>query len=188
LTSHLIYDRFSLTTTKGGSKMGLDMYLSTRKYVSQYDYKDGEREINENFSTLANMSGVEGITKHSGFSGISVSYPVGYWRKDNAIHGWFVNTLGGGVDECQEIHVPRVALVDLLVACKAVLSVSAGVSKQDVADEFGLMPTEGFFFGGYELDEYYDQDIKYTIEMIEHILSLIPEDDYNWEFTYQASW
>ena len=48
--------------------MGLDMYLSTRKYVSQYDYKDGEREINENFSTLVNLSGVEGLTKYSEFS------------------------------------------------------------------------------------------------------------------------
>jgi hypothetical protein len=168
--------------------MGLDMYLSARKYVSQYDYKDGERETNESFSTLANMSGVNDLTKYSSFAGISVSYPIAYWRKANAIHGWFVNTLAGGVDECQEIHVPRTALEDLLVACKSVLSVSAGVSKQDVADEFDLNPTPGFFFGSYELDEYYDQDIKYTIEMIEHILGLIPEDDYNWEFTYQASW
>ena len=168
--------------------MGLDMYLSTRKYVSQYDYKDGEREINKSFSALADMSGVNDLTKYAGFSGIQVSYPIGYWRKANAIHGWFVNTLGGGVDECQEIHVPRVALVDLLVACKAVLSVSAGVSKEDVADEFGINPTSGFFFGSSELDEYYDQDLKYTIEMIEHILTLISEDNYGWGFTYQASW
>jgi len=168
--------------------MGLDMYLSTRKYVSQFNYNDGEKTTNESFSTLVNLSGVEGLTKYSEFSGISVSYPIGYWRKANAIHGWFVNTLAGGVDECQEIHVPRVALVDLLAACKAVLSVSAGVSKQDVADEFGLNPTQGFFFGGYELDEYYDADLKYTIEMIENILTLIPEDNYDWEFTYQASW
>jgi hypothetical protein len=168
--------------------MGLDMYLEARKYVSQLDYSSEEKKTNEDFSTLVNMSGVNDLTKYAGFGGISVSYPIGYWRKANAIHGWFVNTLAGGVDECQEIYVPRVALVDLLAACKAVLSVSAGVSKQDVADEFGLNPTQGFFFGGYELDEYYDQDLKYTIEMIEHILTLISEDNYGWGFTYQASW
>ena len=168
--------------------MGLDMYLNARKYVSQYNYKSESRTEVPEFSTLVNMSGLEGLTKYSQFAGISVSYPIGYWRKANAIHGWFVNTLAGGVDECQEIHVPRVALVDLLAACKAVLSVSAGVSKQDVADEFGLNPTRGFFFGGYELDEYYDADLKYTIEMIENILTLIPADNYDWEFTYQASW
>jgi hypothetical protein len=168
--------------------MGLDMYLNARKYISQFNYSGKERKKVEDFSTLVNLSGAEGLTKYSDLVGISVSYPVGYWRKANAIHGWFVNTLADGVDECQEISVPRNALVDLLAACKAVLSVSAGVSKQDVADEYGLNPTEGFFFGSYELDEYYDADLKYTIEMIEHILSLIPEDDYSWEFTYRASW
>lgn len=168
--------------------MGLDMYLSTRKYVSQYNYKSESRTEVPEFSTLVNLSGVEGLTKYSEFSGISVSYPIGYWRKANAIHGWFVNTLAGGVDECQEIHVPRIALVDLLNSCKVVMSVSVGESKQDLADEVGLMPTEGFFFGGYELDEYYDQDLKYTIEMLEHILTIIPENSYDWEFTYQASW
>jgi hypothetical protein len=168
--------------------MGLDMYLNARKYVSQLDYSSEERKTNEVFSTLVDLSGVENLTKYSDFGGISVSYPIGYWRKANAVHGWFVDNLAGGVDECQEIHVPRNALVDLLAACKAVLSVSAGVSKQDVADEFGLNPTEGFFFGSYQMDEYYDADLKYTIEMIEHIISLIPEDDYKWEFTYQASW
>jgi hypothetical protein len=173
---------------KGGNQMGLDMYLNARKYVSQLDFSSEERKTNEVFSTLVDLSGVENITKYSDFGGISVSYPIAYWRKANAIHGWFVNNLAGGVDECQEIHVPRNALVDLLTACKAVLSVSAAVSKQDMADQFNLNPTEGFFFGGYELDEYYDQDLKYTIEMLEHILSIIPEDDYKWEFTYQASW
>jgi hypothetical protein len=168
--------------------MGLDMYLSVRKYVSQVKYVEGERVPVEDFSSLVNLSGVEDLTKYSDFVGISVSYPVGYWRKANAIHGWFVNTLADGVDECQEIYVPRNALVDLLAACKAVLSVSAGVSKQDMADEFNLNPTEGFFFGSYQMDEYYDQDLKYTIEMLEHILSIIPEDNYNWEFTYRASW
>jgi hypothetical protein len=110
---------------------------------------------------------------------------VGYWRKANAIHGWFTNNLAGGVDECQEIYVSRLALSDLRNACKAVMSVSAGVSKQDVADEVGLMPTEGFFFGGYELDEYYDNDLTYTIKMIDYLLKNTKESQ---DFIYQASW
>ena len=167
--------------------MGLDMYLEARKYVSQDNWSNGELTPNPDYSALASLA-PKGLVDNIQFGGASVSLTVGYWRKANAIHGWFVNTLAGGVDECQEIYVSRVALVDLLAACKAVLSVSAGVSKQDVADEFGLMPTQGFFFGGYELDEYYDQDLKYTIEMIENILTIIPENEYGWSFSYHASW
>jgi hypothetical protein len=167
--------------------MGLDMYLEAKKYVGKDNYSNRERTPNPDYAALLALA-PKGLVDKVDFGGASVALTVGYWRKANAIHGWFVNTLAGGLDECQEIYVPRVALVDLLAACKAVLSVSAGVSKQDVADEFGLMPTEGFFFGGYELDEYYDQDLKYTIEMIENILTIIPENEYGWSFSYHASW
>jgi hypothetical protein len=166
--------------------MGLDMYLNVNKYVSSMDRKS--HTVSSEFKTLVDMSGLDGITKYSEFGGVEISYPVAYWRKANAIHGWIVNTLAGGVDECQEIHVPRNALVDLLAACKVVMSVSVGESKQDLADEVGLMPTEGFFFGGYQLDEYYDEQLKYTIDMLEHVLGLIPEDSFYYDFTYQASW
>ena len=167
--------------------MGLDMYLEARKYVGQKNYINGESTPNADYAALVALA-PKGLVDNVQFGGASISLTVGYWRKANAIHGWFVNTLAGGVDECQEIYVSRIALVDLLAACKAVLSVSAGVSKQDVANEFGLMPTQGFFFGGSELDEYYDSDLKYTIEMIEHILTIIPADNYDWSLTYRASW
>jgi len=168
------------------------MYLYARKYVSKNDYTNFDREkaekppINEEWKTLATLSPKGLMDNSQDFGEISISFPVGYWRKANAVHGWFVNNLAGGLDECQEIHVPRNALVDLLAACKAVMSVSVAESKQDVADEFGLNPTEGFFFGGYELNEFYDEDIKYTIKMIECVLENTSPQKI--EFVYQASW
>lgn len=42
---------------------------------------------------------------------------VGYWRKANAIHGWFVRELANGVDECQPIHVSRENLITLRQLC-----------------------------------------------------------------------
>jgi len=42
---------------------------------------------------------------------------VGYWRKANAIHGWFVRELAGGIDECQPIHVSRENLITLRQLC-----------------------------------------------------------------------
>jgi hypothetical protein len=167
--------------------MGLDMYLEAKKYFSQNNWSNGESTPNSDYTALMALA-PSGLVGDVQFGGASVGLTVAYWRKANAIHGWFVNTLAGGVDECQEIYVPRNALVDLLAACKVVMSVSVGESKQDLADEVGLMPTEGFFFGGYELDEYYDQDLKYTIEMIENILTIIPEDNHDWSLSYRASW
>ncbi len=32
---------------------------------------------------------------------------VAYWRKNNAVHKWFVDNLNNGEDDCQEYYVPR---------------------------------------------------------------------------------
>lgn len=42
---------------------------------------------------------------------------IGYWRKANAIHGWFVRECADGVDECQEITVTREQLAQLRTDC-----------------------------------------------------------------------
>jgi hypothetical protein len=161
--------------------MGLDMYLEVRKYVSQYDYKDGERFSTPEFSALQDASGIADLCKFSDFGGMTVSYPVGYWRKANAIHGWFVRECGGGVDECQDIYVPREKLVELRDLCKS------AVSQPAMAGDI-LPPTGGFFFGSYEIDEWYMHDMKKTIEMLDHVLSAVPEDSWVWSFNYRASW
>ena len=46
---------------------------------------------------------------------------VGYWRKANAIHGWFVRECGNNVDECQEIPVSKIKLLELQALCLAAL-------------------------------------------------------------------
>ena len=40
-------------------------------------------------------------------SDITLSYNIAYWRKANAIHGWFVAECADGVDESQQIPVFR---------------------------------------------------------------------------------
>lgn len=47
---------------------------------------------------------------------------LGYWRKANAVHGWFVRECAGGVDECQEIFVPRDYLARLRSDCNNALA------------------------------------------------------------------
>jgi hypothetical protein len=47
-----------------------------------------------------------------------------------------------------------------------------------------LAPTEGFFFGSTEKDEYYYKDLEYTVEVANSLLT--NKEDY--VFIYRASW
>jgi len=64
---------------------------------------------------------------------------IGYWRKANAIHGWFVRNCADGVDECQPIAVSRDDLTalrqDVLEAlAKRPVLVAAGENNGIVAE------------------------------------------------------
>lgn len=162
--------------------MGLDMYLEGRKYVTRNDYgawdKNYDNPIPPNpmFGNVLEAAGVAGMDK-DGHAGLHVSFPVGYWRKANAVHGWFVNEIANGVDECQPIWVSRERLAELKDLCEQVLA--------DNSLAFDLLPPQmGFFFGSYDLDDWYLQDLQLTVEIIDHALSL-PDDI---DFIYQASW
>jgi hypothetical protein len=48
-----------------------------------------------------------------------------------------------------------------------------------------LPPTQGFFYGSDEIDEYYKETIDETIRFLEKEIPLCTEDD---EFEYYASW
>jgi hypothetical protein len=160
--------------------VGLDMYLYARKYVSRFDYQNGERSDIPEFTALCETA-PDGLTKYGDYSGIEIDYPVMYWRKANAIHGWFVENCASGVDECQPIYVSREQLVELRDLCKAAIEQPA------MAGDI-LPPTPGFFFGTYEVDEWYMEDMKHTVNALNHILSIVPDDNWDWSFIYKASW
>ena len=151
--------------------MGLDMYLTKNTYIgANYEHNK--------------VSGVIEIKKDGKeipiqFNRVStIIEEVGYWRKANHIHNWFVEKCQDGVDECQKTYIDIEQLTDLLQVCKIV------INNKDLASE--LLPTSsGFFFGGTEYDEYYFNDIQYTIELIE---SLFKEDNTNSSFYYSSSW
>jgi hypothetical protein len=137
--------------------MGLDMYLSVRKYVSRMDFSDYDKSEGyrntPQFDSLVDTLGVSEFIEPQDSTGIHVEIPVMYWRKANAIHKWFVDEQADGVDECQPINVSTESLKELVDLCEQEL-----YSK----DDLGLyLPTEsGFFFGSTEYDEYYIQDIS----------------------------
>lgn len=103
---------------------------------------------------------------------------VGYWRKANAIHQWFVDNVQNGIDECQETLVKRDKLVELLNICEEV--------KKHPKRAPQLLPTQsGFFFGGTEYDDWYFAAIEHTIKILKKVLKT---DDKNTEIYYQSSW
>lgn len=85
---------------------------------------------------------------------------VGYWRKANQIHKWFVDNVQDGVDNCATYPVTYEQLQELLSLVNEVLK------NHKLAAE--LLPTEtGFFFGSDEYGEWYFTDLEETKRIIE---------------------
>lgn len=155
--------------------MGLDMYLSGKRYLSSFDVED--KETAEAVQKL--MPELSGRKNHFGDGSAvkEITIDVGYWRKANAIHAWFVKNVQDGEDQCRPHRVSREMLEDLRDTCQRVLDF------KHLANE--LLPTQsGFFFGPTEFDGYYYQDLEQTIKIIDQCFEL-PS---NWEFEYCSSW
>lgn len=150
--------------------MGLDMYLKARRYFSK-------RADSSAFENVVKAAGIESFIDNENFPLISIDFTVGYWRKANSIHKWFVDNIQGGVDKCQLSYVSREDLGELLEICEAVLA-----SPENAPS---LLPTaNGFSFGGTDYDDGYIYDLNNTVSIIKKALDM-PED---FELAYQASW
>ena len=155
--------------------MGLDMYLSKKSYIG------ANCPINE-------AEGVIDIKTKRGKANVNfkkVTYieeDIGYWRKANQIHNWFVNNIQGGVDNCSTYYVSLNSLKELKGLCQQVLDARNKPGGQALAEEL-LPPQSGFFFGGTDIDEYYYEDLEETVKIVEEC-EKYPED----EFTYHSSW
>ena len=162
--------------------MGLDQYLTAKKYVAKWEYFNdyADRAITQEFTDLLPMDTPD-ITKYGQFQGITVEYPVGYWRKANAIHNFFVREVGEGVDDCRQMWVDRDILVELRSCCADVLKAD---NTEEMAQEVGLETVSGFFFGDTSYDNWYKEDLKLTIDICDFVLAL-PEE---YSLYYQASW
>lgn len=155
--------------------MGLNMYLSGRRYVSGH-FNKGDDALAENIQKLlpelGNFPGSQGNRCIK-----EIQIEVGYWRKANHIHKWFVDNVQAGLDECNPHSVTRADLMELRRACEQVQSNHSNAAS--------WLPTQsGFFFGGTDYDGWYFEDINTTIEIIDRALSL-PN---SWMFEYSSSW
>jgi hypothetical protein len=154
--------------------MGLDMYFTGKRRVSCYTEPDKlvAQKIQDEFSEL------EPFISNSSYPIVNeISAELMYWRKANAIHNWFVKHVQDGIDDCKPYSVSRKQLTDLKDVCERVLG------WKELATDL-IPPTDGFFFGSTEIDEFYWADLKRTAEAATRILALPKE----WAFEYQSSW
>jgi len=103
---------------------------------------------------------------------------VMYWRKANQIHKWFSNLVDWNEKELiNGFKVTKEQLRELVDCITRVLE------SKDLADD--VLPTQkGFFFGSYDYDEWYFDELVRT----KHDLEIELNKDSDEEYTYSASW
>ena len=191
------------------------MYLYAERYVSKDGFFNPDDPAIYKF--IAKTIGSDTLP-NTEYGGMSVRQCVGYWRKANAIHGWFVRELANGEDNCQDIYVSKEALVRLRDNCVnelanrinakpnesnshvikvdddnstdifnkiiAEIKQESGNTNTNTLTDDPLAPTAGFFFGSTEKDEWYYEQLEYTVELIN---SLLAQGD-KYDYYYRASW
>lgn len=168
--------------------MGLDQYLEVRQYVPRkvYNTDTQDYETNPNYDVLIKDSFAPGLNQYAEFAGGTIAMNVAQWRKANQIHRWFVEEIQAGEDDCGEHYVPHEKLVELGVIIDQILDIPAGTEERNALAE-ELLPVEhGFFFGSYEYDEYYFDQLEYTLKVINHLTR--NEEYAKLSFYYSSSW
>lgn len=155
--------------------MGLDMYLNARYYVGG----------KSNTVKIEKIDYYGEVVKKTLRDVKTISYKVGYWRKANAIHKWFVDNCQDRNDDCKEYYVSEDDLKKLKETCELVLASRGTAYEKKVVSE-NLPPCEGFFFGSTDIDDYYFQDLEETIKIVEKALEEIEGNDV--DIYYQSSW
>jgi hypothetical protein len=164
--------------------MGLDMYLNKNTYLGlnwEHNRKDGyPLEITSDKLSHIKVDRISEIVEQ-----------VGYWRKANAIHAWFVNNVQEGNDNCESYYVDENQLKALLDTVNKVMESTKLVDGKVLEDPTvakELLPTtEGFFFGPTDYDQYYWQDLELTKEILEGVLGQ-DGDSYHGSIYYRSSW
>jgi hypothetical protein len=186
--------------------MGLDMYLHKKHHIGN-KWRKPEKMVTVNVPT--NQEGVMFKTAYIDNAKISeIIEEVGYWRKANQIHAWFVANVEA--DNGGESYVSVEQLKELLATVKTVLKsiklVKGKIKNGKRSTENGwediwedgkfiensavcqrLLPTSsGFFFGSEEYDQWYVNDLKDTKKILEDCLKGAKVGDGS--FYYSSSW
>ncbi|MED1125274.1 hypothetical protein [Bacillus atrophaeus] len=178
--------------------MGLDMMLYKTKKVegvnsdkliaiSNAIYEHIKEDEDLKSIDLSSVTGIEAANEFKPYikkRGDFIIYfspfeEIGYWRKANHIHAWFVDNVQNNVDDCGIYPVSKAQLKKLKGVCQLVLN--------NMDHAATLLPTQsGFFFGSTDYDEYYKRDVEDTMRILS---KAIDETDFDKEMiVYSSSW
>lgn len=148
--------------------MGLDMYLYKKTYIG------ANHDFNEITGTIE-LKKVDTPIDIKLDRVVYITEAVGYWRKANAIHRWFVQNVQDGKDDCEDYFVSTDKLIQLLDLVDKVL--------KDHSKATELLPTqEGFFFGNTAYGDDYFEDLVITKAILKMALKE------GGDFEYHSSW
>jgi hypothetical protein len=145
--------------------MGLDMYLRKKTYVKNWEHTPDDQKHQ--------VTVLKGGTTVTSINPDRVSYiteEVGYWRKANQIHRWFVDNVQEGNDDCGSYYVDREKLEELLDLVNDVLTDPAVKGPE-------------LLFGSYDYGEYYVEDLEETRKILTAVLA-----EEGGDFEYHSSW
>lgn len=156
--------------------MGLDMYLTRRTYVKNWEHRDPEERHTVTYDgPLAYAIDASRVSE--------LVEDVAYWRKSNQIHHWFVENCQEGVDDCRETLVTGDQLRGLYHLCTKLLA------NRDYDEAQEVLPSQsGFFFGSTDDEDWYWDDLEQTVEQLRPFLGAFEDENWNQSWHYRASW
>lgn len=186
--------------------MGLDMYLYARDYQSKASYKDKKEDIKGFYPEELKRIGNQMFKDN--FISKQTRYLIGYWRKFNALQGYFERKVEHESELIHGIYIDCKTIEELIKIMNKVkkalkdcptkqIKVLVGWEKGEkiydymtvydceVAQEL-LPPETGFFYGSEYIDEYYVECLDYSLKLFRKALKLSKEHDY--DIIYEASW
>lgn len=108
---------------------------------------------------------------------IRVDMALGYWRKFNALHAWFVENVQKGTDDCNRYIVTEHHLLKLQKDLNEITPENAE----------SKLPTQGgFFFGNTDYDDYYWASVERLKAFVMYVLCHVNLEERT--LIYQSSW
>ena len=168
--------------------MGLDMYLTAEVYIggAYHEIEPKSIGVSKRFKNSNNETPVTFDTYPTEDID-SLIYQVGYWRKANQIHRWFVDNVENGIDDNGVPHyVSKEQIEELRELCTELLH-----SKDQKKALELLPPMKGFFFGATDPEqkgfwEWYWEDLEATLLILDKALYFI--EKYDADIKYSSSW
>ena len=146
--------------------MGLDMYLSAKRYL--FSFNEHDKALADKIDAEVGLNSL-GRTKE-------ISREAFYWRKAWAIHHWFVMNAQYGEDDCKEYWVERNKLVELLDTLKKV------DENPSLAED--ILPLQADDDQGKEWEL---EQVRRTIPALDKLLNDESLKEH-WDFYYSSSW